>query len=127
MDVSDSSFEAALQTLVRTIVRQELAALDPPDPVVREYLSTRDAAALAAVSQGTVRRWIREGRLQACGAGREIRVQREELETLMHSGRRCSKPGPTDLGTIEALATRELDRVYGKTRTDATKSRRTPR
>jgi excisionase family DNA binding protein len=51
-----------------------------------EYLSTKEVAAAAGVAQGTVRRWIREGKLRSCQAGRSVRVKRSDLENFMCRG-----------------------------------------
>jgi excisionase family DNA binding protein len=80
-----------LDTLVRRLVAEEvarqLAELRPAQapPVL---LTCREAAALARVNPGSVRRWIRTGRLPATGSGRLLRIQVADLERLLASGRR---------------------------------------
>jgi excisionase family DNA binding protein len=80
------SIEQTLQELVsqqvRAEVRRVVAELHRPD----EYLSTRSAASLASVTQGTVRRWVKEGRLARHMAGRVVRVSRLELERFLRDG-----------------------------------------
>ena len=77
-----------LRQEITELVRQELLRgldrLDQGD----EFMSTRAAAQLAGVAQGTVRRWIREGRLTAHHAGRVLRVKRADVERLMANGTR---------------------------------------
>jgi excisionase family DNA binding protein len=74
--------EQALRDMIREIVRQVLTdEVDAKRPA--EFLSTAEAADLARVAQGTVRRWIRERRLVGHRAGRELRVKRADLECLL--------------------------------------------
>lgn len=73
---------------------QEALRTERERTVLQEYLSTRQAASLANVSQGTIRRWIRDGRLEAKGAGRELRVEHEKLMALMNEGRRRRSEAP---------------------------------
>ena len=70
--------------MVKAEVARQLAARDSVD----EYLSVRSAADLADVAPGTVRRWIREGRIQRHGAGRHLRVRRADLLAFLTSGNR---------------------------------------
>lgn len=77
-----SDLESTLRNLVRLIVREELT----PAPVADDYLSTRGAAQHAKVAEGTIRRWVRQGKLHGHHAGRLIRISRAELEKFM-SGR----------------------------------------
>jgi excisionase family DNA binding protein len=94
-----------LEELIREIVRDELrkALATAPSPAAVEYLTTNVAAALACVAAGTIRRWIREGRLEDHRAGRVVRVRREDLETLLRDGGR-----EHDEITPEELARRDF-------------------
>jgi excisionase family DNA binding protein len=69
-----------LESIVRQIVRDELAKTKPAND---EYLSTAEAARIASVTPGTVRRWIRQGELTRYEAGAHVRVKRDELEALL--------------------------------------------
>jgi excisionase family DNA binding protein len=78
------------RTIVRSVVREEVrAAL--AEPRLRNgrgagddgYLSISSAAAYAAVAPGTLRRWIRTGRLPVRRAGRVYRIARNELEDFL--------------------------------------------
>lgn len=103
-----------LREEIRQIVREELAAAGGALSSRGEYMSTAEAGQLAAVSQGTIRRWIREGRLTAAGAGRELRVRRDEIEALMSTGPR----GRNARGfqqSPEALAKNALRRIHSVT------------
>lgn len=93
-----SEFERGLRELIMDLVRDEvrrvLAETTQPD----EFLTTADAAKVAKVAQGTVRRWIRDGRLAPHHAGRELRVRRSDLDALMHDhGRGDRERSPEEL------------------------------
>jgi excisionase family DNA binding protein len=77
-----SDFEKALDERIERIVRKVLAER-PANDVGGEYLSTTQAARLAAVTAGTIRRWIRQGELTRHEAGAHVRVRRDELEALL--------------------------------------------
>ena len=77
-----SPLDAHLRELVRAVVREELAReREAAKPA--EYLATARAAEMADVAEGTIRRWIREGRLAGYRAGRVVRVKRSDLEALL--------------------------------------------
>ncbi len=84
---------ALLTQWVASAVREEVARV-LAGKATQEYLSTAEAADRARVAPGTLRRWIREGRLTSHGAGRELRVLREDLEKLMSPGRRMPRRAP---------------------------------
>ncbi len=93
-----SSLDDALREVVRQVVREEIrAALDEdagrmvPRNALGEdgYLSIAAAAAHASVAPGTLRRWIRSGRLPVHRAGRVYRIGRGELEDFL------SRRGPS--------------------------------
>lgn len=93
-----------METYLRRIVREELAALGAATRQDdHEILTTTEAAAVARVSQATIRRWLREGRLKERGAGREHRISRAELANMPRA-----RGKSTDNGAIspEARATR---------------------
>ena len=128
LDVSVEVLREALRDLVReevaVAVRAALAGDGGAQSSRTEYLSTADAARLAAVAQGTVRRWVREGRIEACGAGREIRLRRADVEALMRGGRRrgtgasgYGRRVAESIGTPEALASADFDSVWRGTTT----------
>ena len=77
-----------MREAVRDVVREELSLLARRNaghsPGADEsYLSVTKAARLADVAPGTVRAWIRAGRLTAKRAGRVLRVSRAELDLFM--------------------------------------------
>jgi len=84
MSELETGLRGLLAELVRDEVRRQLAAATKPD----EYLSTDAAAKVADVAGGTIRRWIREGKLVGHRAGRHVRVRRADLERLLREGGR---------------------------------------
>lgn len=85
------SLEAELRSLVRDevrdVLREELQVLLQDRGGIRNaaeaYLSIAKAARVADVAPGTVRAWIRSGRVESRRAGRVLRVSRTELERFM--------------------------------------------
>jgi len=67
-----------------------------------EMLTTHEAADIARVAVGSVRRWVRQGRLRRHRVGRTLRVSRVELEYLMRD------PGPDREFTPEEQADRDF-------------------
>src|SRR3982751_363098 len=86
--VVDDSLRQLVRETVRQVVREELAPLTRRNagalPVGDDgYLSVTKAARLADVAPGTIRAWIRAGRLTAQHAGRVLRISRSELAQFM--------------------------------------------
>jgi len=92
-----SAIEETLRRIVRDVVREEIrTALDErahtsarnsnASHTDEGYLSLSRAAKLADVAPGTLRRWIKEGRIPTQRAGRVYRVSRTDLETFLKSG-----------------------------------------
>lgn len=80
--------DTALRRLIRDelceVLREELIAMGGgPPPPTSNYLSPKQAAALAGTSVSTIHSWRRQGRLKTYRAGRLVRVRRDELEALM--------------------------------------------
>lgn len=97
----DEKFRALVAEIVREEVAKAIAAVQRPE----EYLTTRAAGDLAAVAEGTIRRWIREGRIVGHRAGRVLRVKRSELERLLT---RAPKPSNDERLTPRQLAERDF-------------------
>lgn len=58
-----------------------------------ELLTVAEAAALLKVSQVTLRRWIKQGRLVACRVGpRAVRIRRSDLERAITPAYRETAP-----------------------------------
>ena len=85
--MTPGTMEQLVRQLVREAVREELAAFAARPDGLRNaddaYLSVTKAARVADVAPGTIRTWIRTGRLTAKRAGRVLRVSRTELERFM--------------------------------------------
>lgn len=73
--------DTAVRALVQAL-RDELAKVKPANDST-DYLSTAEAARVARVSPGTIRRWVRRGELTKHHAGSRVLVRRDELERLM--------------------------------------------
>ncbi len=75
--MSDDQFRLLVESIVRDVLaKQPTAAND-------EYLSTDEAAEVAHVTSGTIRRWVREKKLKRYSAGAHIRVRRSEIDRLL--------------------------------------------
>lgn len=84
---SASGLEAALRETIRALVREELRIALADQKPDDEFLTTGQASRLAKVSVGSVRRWIRLGKLARHRVGRTLRINRAELERfLRHPG-----------------------------------------
>lgn len=84
-----TDLETALRKIVTDVVREELHAAfthffnkQSPD-TGRRYVSAAQAAAIAGVSQGIIRVWIRQGRLHEYRAGRVLRISIDEVHAFM--------------------------------------------
>lgn len=77
-----TSLEKQLEAMIERVVRRVLAE-KPANDAAPEYLSTAEAARIASVTPGTIRRWIREGELTRHAAGAHVRVRRDELEAFL--------------------------------------------
>ncbi|MBV8756813.1 MAG: helix-turn-helix domain-containing protein [Deltaproteobacteria bacterium] len=81
---------APLRELIERIVDERVAialanhTVAHPEP--GERLTVAEAAELARVTPGCVRRWIRSGRLAASGAGKLLRVHRADLDAMLRGG-----------------------------------------
>lgn len=75
-------FGESLRETIREIVKQELERNTREAPATT-LVGTVEAAAHADVTERTIRRWIRTGRLTARKAGRVIRVDLDELDDLI--------------------------------------------
>jgi len=80
-----------------------------PDVSLDNALSLRDAAAAAGVTEKTIRRWIKGGRLHAIKLGGQYRITVADLE---HS--RSAGPGGHDQGPLP-----DTGQPLGSTRVDA--------
>lgn len=64
---------------LRVILRDELRNVVESKRHAREILTVREAADVCALAEGTIREWIRSGRLRALKLGRSYRVKMCDL------------------------------------------------
>jgi excisionase family DNA binding protein len=81
MSSSENALDG-LRAFIADVVRAELGKTTEVD----EYLSTFAAAAFAKVAPGTIRRWVKNGKLRDHRAGRLMRIRRSDLERLLREG-----------------------------------------
>lgn len=97
-DRDPGAIEVAVRELARALQAELRAATATVERPADDYLSTQAAAKLADVADGTIRRWIRERRLELHRAGRHLRVKRADLERMMRDdGRRDREQSPEEL------------------------------
>lgn len=88
-----------LDAEIRRVVREELSKLTPS---TSSYLTVSEASQLARVTVGTVRTWVRTGKLTRYAAGRGLRIDRVELTALMKAN------GSETDAEVVAMAMREF-------------------
>ncbi len=98
--------DETIRSIVREVVREELAQRADARPANDCYLPTADAAALVGVAEGTIRRWIRERRLPSHRAGRVLRVRTSDLHDLLAGG--GQRPRKEKVLSPEELARRDF-------------------
>lgn len=59
------------------------------------------------VNEGTIRRWVRAGKLRGYRAGRVLRVRRDELDRMLATGRHAPSKASND-ESPEELAMRAI-------------------
>jgi excisionase family DNA binding protein len=74
VNVDEERFRALVKQCLREVLAEERVANSA------ELLTVGEAAKLAKVAQGTIRRWLSEGKLQYQRAGRHKRIRRADLE-----------------------------------------------
>lgn len=57
-----------------------------------EFLTTRQVAELLKLSEATVRKWCREGRLPAVKLGKSYRIRRSDLDRLFDQASSTTPP-----------------------------------
>ncbi len=92
-----TTLDANIRAIVRDVVREEIrVALHDyqrghrnaaPANGEGSYLSIAHAASIADVAPGTLRRWIKSGRLPVRRAGRVYRIPRGALDEFLRTGR----------------------------------------
>ncbi len=94
------TLDEVIRSLLREVLREEMpellrAALSGqtaqiPTVATSDYLSTKQAAALAGVRAETIRAWIGSGKLKSKRAGRLLRVGRVDFEHFLDQDRHLS-------------------------------------
>ena len=112
-----AGLRAWIADIVRTELKVQLAGIVPsPKVPPSPFMTTKEAGEYARISPATIRKWIRLGRLQAHGAGREVRVRLDDLvDALRPQGRRCMirEQSNRDVSP-EDLADRMIERWEGE-------------
>ncbi len=63
--------------------------------LTRQFMTVREVADLAQVSEATVRHWIKAGDLRAVDVGREFRIVPRDLEDFFDRHATRAAHGPT--------------------------------
>lgn len=80
--ISKKSFQYFLNAQSVYQVTREPEKEDPVEHgnmETKEYISRQEAAALAGVTSGTITKWIQMGHFSSAGAGKALRIQRNEF------------------------------------------------
>lgn len=105
MSIEDRIAQVVREVLapLRTeIVEQVVAALrTQAAPPEAEWLSTADVARELQVTPGTVREWVKTGRLRAAPGTRYLRIHRADLRAFLSGG-----GGEADSSKVEQLMAR---------------------
>lgn len=114
----DDDLRAIVRDEVRLVVREEIQTglkahvNNVPVKMPDEFLSTQEAARIAAVTSQTIRAWMQQGKLQTYHAGREKRVSHAELLRLLKSGSKNAEivdPNQKAQEIISALTRKQMD------------------
>ena len=87
----EAELRAIVRDEVRAIVREELRSViggrsNSEAAGAAEFMSVAEAAKLIGISAGTIRTWIKDGRLVALHAGRKIRLRRTDVVGALDRG-----------------------------------------
>ena len=99
--------EQALRSMIREELRAvigELREVERAPAAHAEPLTVKEAAAIARVTEKTIRNWLAAKELTTFHAGRQLRVDRRELASFMATG---PKPTTGEM-TPEQLAIQHL-------------------
>lgn len=78
--------ENAFLEQLRVLIREELAKLLDEREAASEWMTAYDAAQVLGVHPKTLRKWIREGKLEATRAGSRHRVRRADIDRMLARG-----------------------------------------
>ena len=88
--ISRSSFQLFLnaQSIYKVIYKEAADNLDAIKVIeTKEYISKADAALLAGVTAPTITKWAQDGKFKVIGAGRVMRIHREEFLDWLRDSR----------------------------------------
>ena len=82
------SFEETIRAIVREEIERAMRGrqLSAVPAIPPEYLTVQEAANLAKVRPETVREWVNSGELPRHGAGKVMRVRRDQFEVFLATG-----------------------------------------
>lgn len=112
-----AGLRAWIADIVRTELKVQLAGIVPsPKVPPSPFMTVKEAGEYARVSPATIRKWIRDGRLEAHGAGRELRVRVDDLIDALRSPqrRRAPRAGKVRELSPEELANEMIERWDGE-------------
>lgn len=106
----DQALRVLIEDVVRRVLREELASANKRDDLVGDhegsaYVTIREASRLVAVSENTLRSWLRRG-LQEHRVGRVVRIRRADLDSFLRTRGADAAPDPED-HAAEILSRRE--------------------
>lgn len=93
------TFDSAIRDLVARLVKNEVARVLKAEP--DDLLTSRFAARAAGVSVATIRRWVRDGRLEAYRTGHTLRIRRDALDKLLKGKRADNDATPEQLAKAQ--------------------------
>lgn len=95
------TLEQTIESIVRTVVREELDARLPSSAPARpELLTYRQAAELVGVGVSTVKSWVRDGRLPVYGVASSRRVKPTEVVAVFKRVGSPAAEKPEDVRSI---------------------------
>lgn len=112
-----AGIRAWIADIVQSELKLQLAGIvSRPEPPPSPYMTTAEAGEYARVSSHTIRRWIRDGRLEIHGAGRHLRVRLDDLiealrpQSRRHTARRVERELSVDEQVERTFARMEGER-----------------
>lgn len=96
--------ERAVEKAVRKVLRTEPAIAEGD----ASWVPTAQLAKAYTIGQGTIRRWIREGKIDAMQVGRSLRVNRASFERVLAMPRPAVEktPSPEELADRDQIRER---------------------
>ena len=84
MTTLETTLRVMITDAVRDAVREVLSAEGRKTTSgSAEFLTYADAAGRLSISVSTLKRWVRAGRLRACGSGKVRRVRAADVDALL--------------------------------------------